>query len=299
MINFEGKNVDEALPSTPVEILGMNDTAFAGAELAVTENENEAKKIAEQKTEETFSNLASLYKSFEIGKDIGEDLIYFLEDDYIHFQTMLDDMTWAVDNGYLLAADLNKIMAIEGIKDRHDGVTKSLGDFRPQFYQAVKVLHEKAGTREHDRKLKAQQNTVTTEVEKAQERLKKIEGGATEKDLLDEVNNVKKLLNDTHGIVVADDNSNQFWRYFQPLTGFVTNEDKVDIDTVKHIDNDLLQNDFENAEARLDEINDPKLREDVQKRIKGYDKIAQNKDLYDQYEKRIEQRTVRQKRELC
>ena len=50
MINFEGKNVDEALPSTPVEILGMNDTAFAGAELAVTENENEAKKIAEQKT---------------------------------------------------------------------------------------------------------------------------------------------------------------------------------------------------------------------------------------------------------
>ena len=32
------------------------------------------------------------YKSFEIGKDIGEDLIYFLEDDYIHFQTMLDEM---------------------------------------------------------------------------------------------------------------------------------------------------------------------------------------------------------------
>ena len=211
------------------------------------------------------------------------------KDTELHFQTMLDDMTWAVDNGYLIAADLNKIMAIEGIKDRHDGVTKSLGEFRPQFYQAVKVLHEKAGTREHDRKLKTQQNTVTTEVEKAQERLKKIEGGATEKDLLDEVNNVKKLLNDTHGIVVADDNSNQFWRYFQPLTGFVTNEDKVDIDTVKHIDNDLLQNDFENAEARLDEINDPKLREDVQKRIKGYDKIAQNKDLYDRYEKRIEQ----------
>lgn len=211
------------------------------------------------------------------------------KDTELHFQTMLDDMTWAVDNGYLVAADLNKIMAIEGIKDRHDGVTKSLGEFRPQFYQAVKVLHEKAGTREFDRKLKTQQNTVTTEVEKAQERLKKIEGGATEEHLLDEVNNVKKLLNDQYGIVVADDQSNSFWRYFQPLTAYVTNEDKVDIDTVKHIDNDLLQNDFENAEARLDEINDPKLREDVQKRIKGYDKIAQNKDLYDQYEKRLEQ----------
>ncbi len=56
MINFEGKNVDEALPSTPVEILGMNDTAFAGAELAVTENENEAKKIAEQKTNYSTKN---------------------------------------------------------------------------------------------------------------------------------------------------------------------------------------------------------------------------------------------------
>ena len=59
----------------------------------ITLDHNEFKeKIAEQKTEETFSNLASLYKSFEIGKDIGEDLIYFLEDDYIHFQTMLDEM---------------------------------------------------------------------------------------------------------------------------------------------------------------------------------------------------------------
>ena len=59
----------------------------------ITLDHNEFKeKIAEQKTKETFLNLASLYKSFEILKDIGEDLIYFLEDDYIHFQTMLDEM---------------------------------------------------------------------------------------------------------------------------------------------------------------------------------------------------------------
>ena len=46
MINFEGKVVDEALPSMPVEILGMNDTAYAGAEFVVTTNEEEAKKMA-------------------------------------------------------------------------------------------------------------------------------------------------------------------------------------------------------------------------------------------------------------
>ena len=49
MINYEGKNVDEALPSTPVEILGMNSSAFAGAEFMVTKNEDEAKEMAEYK----------------------------------------------------------------------------------------------------------------------------------------------------------------------------------------------------------------------------------------------------------
>ena len=47
MIDHEGKTIDEAFPSMPVEILGMNESAFAGAEFAVTENEDKAKKIAE------------------------------------------------------------------------------------------------------------------------------------------------------------------------------------------------------------------------------------------------------------
>ena len=49
MINYEGKMVNEALPSMPVEILGMNSSAYAGAEFMVTENEDEAKKLAEFK----------------------------------------------------------------------------------------------------------------------------------------------------------------------------------------------------------------------------------------------------------
>ena len=49
-------------------------------------------KIKKQKTPETFSNLASLLKCFEIGKEIGEDLVFFVEDDYLHFETMLLEM---------------------------------------------------------------------------------------------------------------------------------------------------------------------------------------------------------------
>ena len=49
MINYEGKNIDEALPSMPVEILGMNSSVFAGAEFLVTSTEDEAKEMAEYK----------------------------------------------------------------------------------------------------------------------------------------------------------------------------------------------------------------------------------------------------------
>ena len=48
--------------------------------------------ILKQKSPETFSNLSSLLNSFELGKEIGEDLVFFVEDDYLHFETMLEEM---------------------------------------------------------------------------------------------------------------------------------------------------------------------------------------------------------------
>ena len=55
-------------------------------------HDNYKKKIKEQKSKETFSNLASLLNSFEIGKNQGEDLVFFVEDDYLHFEPMLEEM---------------------------------------------------------------------------------------------------------------------------------------------------------------------------------------------------------------
>ena len=48
--------------------------------------------IKQQKNDQTFSNLASLLQSFEIGKELGKDLIYFVEDDYLHFEPMMEEM---------------------------------------------------------------------------------------------------------------------------------------------------------------------------------------------------------------
>ena len=47
MINYEGKMINEAFPSMPVEILGMNSSAYSGAEFMVTESEDEAKELSE------------------------------------------------------------------------------------------------------------------------------------------------------------------------------------------------------------------------------------------------------------
>ena len=48
--------------------------------------------INKQKNLQTFSNLSSLLHSFEVGKKMGKDLVFFLEDDYIHFEPMLEEM---------------------------------------------------------------------------------------------------------------------------------------------------------------------------------------------------------------
>ena len=60
MINYEGQMIDEAFPSMPVEILGMNSSAYAGADFSVTQNEEDAKKLVELKKINSSSNKLSV-----------------------------------------------------------------------------------------------------------------------------------------------------------------------------------------------------------------------------------------------
>ena len=52
IINDKGKNIHEASPSTPVEILGINGAAKAGDDFIVLNNEKEAKTLSENRAEE-------------------------------------------------------------------------------------------------------------------------------------------------------------------------------------------------------------------------------------------------------
>ena len=65
--------------------------------------------IKEQKSKDTFSNLSSLLKCFEIGKNNGEDLIYFIEDDYLHFRSSLEEMIGTYER---IASQLNNDLII-------------------------------------------------------------------------------------------------------------------------------------------------------------------------------------------
>ncbi len=60
MIDDKGKNIDIALPSTPVEILGMNSSAFAGDDFLVVASEDKAKEVNDYRIEHAKSKQSPL-----------------------------------------------------------------------------------------------------------------------------------------------------------------------------------------------------------------------------------------------
>ena len=69
-------------------------------------NHNKYKNIIkQQKNDQTFSNLASLLQSFELGKEHGENLVFFIEDDYLHFEPMMEEMIASYER---IASQINK-----------------------------------------------------------------------------------------------------------------------------------------------------------------------------------------------
>jgi len=79
----------------------------SGLDISITHLNHEKYKdtIKQQKNNQTFSNLASLLQSFELGKEHGEDLIFFVEDDYLHFEPMMEEMIASYER---IASQVNK-----------------------------------------------------------------------------------------------------------------------------------------------------------------------------------------------
>ena len=79
----------------------------SGLDMSITPLNHDKYKdtIKQQKNDQTFSNLASLLQSFELGKEHGEDLVFFVEDDYLHFEPMMEEMIASYER---IASQINK-----------------------------------------------------------------------------------------------------------------------------------------------------------------------------------------------
>ena len=91
-INTKLVILDDHSNSVNLEKIKKISEAEENSEVISLNHDNYKSTIVEQESKETFSNLASLLNSFEVGKDQGEDLVFFVEDDYLHFETMLEEM---------------------------------------------------------------------------------------------------------------------------------------------------------------------------------------------------------------
>jgi hypothetical protein len=79
----------------------------SGLDISITSLNHEKYKdiIKQQKNDQTFSNLASLLQSFQLGKEHGKDLVFFVEDDYLHFEPMMEEMIASYER---IASQVNK-----------------------------------------------------------------------------------------------------------------------------------------------------------------------------------------------
>ena len=93
----KGENLDKLKKLTDESDLDMSITSL--------NHEKYKNIIKQQKNDQTFSNLASLLQSFELGKEHGEDLVFFVEDDYLHFEPMMEEMIASYER---IASQVNK-----------------------------------------------------------------------------------------------------------------------------------------------------------------------------------------------
>jgi hypothetical protein len=101
------KNCESKYPNILIKTIIVDDNSNE-------ENLSQIRNIIENKNinivplnyyKETFSNLASLLQYFEIAKEQGKDLIFFIEDDYLHFEPMLEEMIASYER---IASQINR-----------------------------------------------------------------------------------------------------------------------------------------------------------------------------------------------
>ena len=105
-INFQTIIVDD---KSKEENLNKLKKLISGSSLDISitplNHDKYKNTIKQQRNNQTFSNLASLLQSFELGKEHADDLVFFIEDDYLHFEPMMEEMIASYER---IASQVNK-----------------------------------------------------------------------------------------------------------------------------------------------------------------------------------------------
>ena len=87
------------------KIKKLTNNNEVSADYVTVDHQKYRKIINEQKNEQTYSNLTSLLSCYEIAKKNTDDLVFFVEDDYLHLEQMLEEMVASYQR---LASQLKK-----------------------------------------------------------------------------------------------------------------------------------------------------------------------------------------------
>ena len=105
-INLNLTIVDDNSDKTTIEKMNLllNKKEFASSIINLNQNEFNSTTI-NKNNPETFANLTSLLKCFLIAKEEARDLIFFVEDDYLHKLNMIEEMLMTYER---FASQLNR-----------------------------------------------------------------------------------------------------------------------------------------------------------------------------------------------
>ena len=161
IINDKGKNINEALPSTPIEILGINGAAKAGDDFIVLETEKEAKTLSENRAQENkdsknplsfatqesaFSNKLSEELNLIIKSDVHgsseaiKNAIGQIKHDEVKPKIILSDIGMVTETDVTLAKASNAVLIAFNVKPSKEA--KKLAENEKITISSYNIIYE-------------------------------------------------------------------------------------------------------------------------------------------------------------
>lgn len=186
------------------------------------------------------------------------------------------DLEKKIADGSITITAAEKMLE-QPFKHRATNKMTTLEQSQPEFYNRISKVIDKTKSLDYVNGQNEQKLDIQTKVKAQLDHIKtNMKGEINEEQLRGLVEEVTNDLNITE--------SHPFYKELEPLLEYRTSEDKVDQDIIKKLEADFYDPEngghIDNLDMRLNEINDPKLREKYRKKYDGSQILEIHKDEY-------------------